>query len=570
MDDNKNINVTDLVNKARLGCSESIASLALEAQSGLFTYIYRLTLNHDVAEDLRQEALLEMARSLKNLRNPERFWAWLYRTAWGKVQHYFRKQQHERAKLPRSMVDTEALPHRLSGSYGDGLKNLINEELSQAIVDSVTRSKLRHRSVIILRCCDRLPFSEIAQIMDCSEMAARVLFFRARQSLKQKLLKHGFSKGMIVGVLGLFGRMTAPADAACVTTSAASTQVGVTATLIGAAGTKLGLTVAALFTAAFLLIGSLVYLNTSENSLGLVGGWLSKRSGVKSFHYVRQAWDKSGSPNPNLARGRSLSKGAYEQWYYFPEGIDGAMFMMMQRWDPKLKSKLCGWLQNGSGNYYYHSGENQIYLYNCHLPMRYLNTRRLPSDASEFAPFLDQIEGESIGVDYTRDPKTDLLVGALDNQFYNAKNFQSSISYNTLDEKAFESFHYPWTEDAPVVDERDAMHQRGWTYFQITGQINGEQVDGYGRMPFIYDRYREQSPWFRLRVGEALEIVDSSSGAYVKGPSEKGVASYPVGSFFKGLARPWASMHAIDIIRRDAAEKRIEFKGGRRLAPLAL
>ena len=180
LDDNVLI---DLVKKAQLGCQESMDNLAQQAQRGLFAYIYRLTLNYNETEDLQQETLLEMVKSLKTLEHPERFWAWLYRTALGKVQHYFRDRQYEKVIQPMSTLAKEELLQRVSGSYGDGLKSLINKELSQAIVDAMAKLKLRHRSILVLRCCEQLPYSEIAEIMDCSEIAAQVLFFRAKHSL---------------------------------------------------------------------------------------------------------------------------------------------------------------------------------------------------------------------------------------------------------------------------------------------------------------------------------------------------------------------------------------------------
>ena len=553
----------DLVKKAQFGCQESMDNLAQQAQRGLFAYIYRLTLNYNVTEDLQQETLLEMVKSLKTLEHPERFWAWLYRTALGKVQHYFRDRQYEKVIQPMSTLAKEELLKRVSGSYGDGLKNLINKELSQAIVDAMVKLKLRHRSILVLRCCEQLPYSEIAEIMDCSELAAQVLFFRAKHSLKKKMSRHGFGKGLFVAALGLFGQMTTPADAAPVTVSVASAKVGVAATVIGAAGTRLGLIISTMVAAAALTIGSVNSLNNTDGIAGFGSSNLPKRSEIKSFHFIRQAWDKTGSPNPNLARGRSLSKGAYEQWYYFPDGIEGPMFMMMQRWDPQQKNKLCGWLQNARGNYYYYRGayigaENKIYIYNYHLPMRYLNTRRLPSDTPEFTDFLDQVEDESIGVDYTRDPETGLLVGVLDNRFYNAQNFKSSVSYNKVHEKSFGSFRHTWP-DAPVIDERDTMHKRGWTYFRITGKISGEKVQGRGQIPFVYDMLAEHPPWMKLKIGNRLRITDSHSGAYVAAPNGNLITAYPAGSFFTGLARPWMGMHAVDIIRRDAAKKRVRF-----------
>jgi RNA polymerase sigma-70 factor (ECF subfamily) len=252
------INLIDLVKKAQFGCQESMDILAQRAQRGLFAYIYRLTLNYNVTEDLQQETLLEMVKSLKTLEHPERFWAWLYRTALGKVQHYFRDRQYEKVIQPMSTLDKEKLLQRVSGSYGDGLKNLINKELSQAIVDAMAKLKLRHRNILVLRCCEQLPYSEIAEVMDCSEIAAQVLFFRAKHSLKRKLSKHGFGKGMLLTALGLFGRMTAPADAAPITVSAASTKVGVAATVIGAAGTKLGLTIATVVTLGAIAAGTIL------------------------------------------------------------------------------------------------------------------------------------------------------------------------------------------------------------------------------------------------------------------------------------------------------------------------
>ena len=54
----KNINYHSLINHARLGNRGCMEKLAEVASDRLFTYIYRLTLNHDLAQDLLQETLL--------------------------------------------------------------------------------------------------------------------------------------------------------------------------------------------------------------------------------------------------------------------------------------------------------------------------------------------------------------------------------------------------------------------------------------------------------------------------------------------------------------------------------
>jgi RNA polymerase sigma factor (sigma-70 family) len=551
---NDNHNLIELVNKAKAGCQTSMDSLAQMAHGTLFSYIYRLTLNNDLAEDLQQETLLEMVRSLKNLRNPERFWPWLYRTALSKVQHHYRQQKYEKQKQAMSPSDKERLLQRVSGNYGDGLRNMISNELVQSIIDAMTDMNLKYRNVLILRCCQHLSYSEISEIMNCKKMTAQVLFYRAKHLLRKKLAKHPLGKGLFVTVIGVFGQMTSPADSAEVAMPIASAKVSVSAAIIGTLVTNLWLTITAMFTVAALIIGSLSFQR--GDILDYKG--VPARSEIKSFHFVKQGYDKIGSVTSNIDRGNSLSKGAYEQWYYFPDGIDGPMLMMMQRWNPVQTKKLCGWLQNGSGNYYYESSGKIIYTYNYHLPMRYLETRRLPSDTAEFTEFLDKIEGPLGGVDYIRDPKTGLLVGALDTRFYNAKNFKSSIIYNKVDEQVFGSFRFTWPTEG-YVDERDEMHKLGWTYFRITGQIKGQQVNAKGRLPFIFDALAGHSPWLNLEIGQNLKITDSQFGACIADKNGNIIAAYPAGSFFIGLARPWMGFNAIDIVRRDAAAKKVTF-----------
>jgi len=128
--------------------------------------------------------------------------------------------------------------------------------------------------------------------------------------------------------------------------------------------------------------------------------------------------------------------------------------------------------------------------------------------------------------------------------------------YNVLDEDYFQA---DWPATTKVIDNRDKMHERGWTYFKVTGQINGENVTGSGRIPFVYFASLQNSPWLKLQVG-SLTIVDNFKEAYTYRSPNTPLGIYKGGSFFKGLGRPWMGMHTIDTVRRDAAEQRILFK----------
>ena len=103
------------------------------------------------------------------------------------------------------------------------------------------------------------------------------------------------------------------------------------------------------------------------------------------------------------------------------------------------------------------------------------------------------------------------------------------------------------------------MHKRGWTYFRVSGSINGRNVSGEGRIPFVYSACKEYSPWIELHTGGML-MVDTNREAYIYSTQTDRVELYDAGSFFEGLARPWMGLHAIDTVRRDAAKQQIGFE----------
>ncbi len=229
-----------LVRQAQLGDRTSLDRLAEGARQRLYAYLYRLTLNHDLAQDLLQETLLKMVERIKELEHPEGYWNWLFRTALGNVQHYYRELAREQA-IEFSSVSRKRLSQYLCEDQDDGLNRAIRKELSETIVDAMTRLRLAYRNVLMLRCFEQMSFAEISEVMGCKELRARVLFYRARHSLGRQLSRRGLGKGLLVTALGVFGLLTAPADGASAgSVTAASLNVGVVAAVVGKAGTPSG------------------------------------------------------------------------------------------------------------------------------------------------------------------------------------------------------------------------------------------------------------------------------------------------------------------------------------------
>jgi RNA polymerase sigma-70 factor (ECF subfamily) len=519
-----------LVQQAQLGNEESLNALAELAGKRLRVYVYRLTLQDELTQEIVQESMLEMCRILGKLKKADRFWPWLYGIANNKLRRHHRTE-HTRRKAATSQAkngDTQK-------DRQEGFENLVSQELKQIISAAMQNLKTRHRAVLIMRCYDGMSYSEIAESMGCSEFSTRMLFLRAKKSLQKQLSRSGFGRGTLLTALVLFGKMTVPSEAAAanISVTAATTKVGLVAGLVGMATSKSA--VVTITTAGALAVGSIVVTSGPEKTTVEAG-----QKPVINSQIV--------SP---IGHAQNDSE---EHWYYFPEGPDKSMMMRLKS-NVGGKQSYCQLLQNNRGNYYYH--ENTIYINNYRMTTSDLGVYRLPTDSPQLSRFLSQVEGHSGQIKYVPNKDRGMLVLAKRCSDHGDKIWRIDRHFNVLEE---EYFQFDWPESAKIVDNRDTMHKRGWTYFRITGRINAEEVSGTGRIPFVYAASMRFSPWLKLQLADGSMIVDNGVEACVFDGSGKVAARYEGGSFFKGLGRPWMGLHTIDTVRRDAAEKQVWFE----------
>jgi RNA polymerase sigma-70 factor (ECF subfamily) len=533
--------VFDLVRKAQRGDKQSLGQLAQQARVRLRTYVYRLTQREDLAQEIVQESLLEMCKVLGKLRKTDRFWPWLYGIAVNKLRHHQRTERTQRKMAISSVQHKGTFKERQNG-----LEKLVSKELKQIVSSAMQKLKTRHKAVLVMRCYDGMKYSEIAESMGCSEFSTRMLFMRAKKSLQKELSRNGFGKGSLLAALILFGKMTAPSEAAAaqVTVTAAATKVGLLAGLAGLATTK-----------------------TAIVSLTAAGA-LTAGTIVTTSSIVRHPTSPAQFDQISTGLVESNSNAEEEYWYYFPQGPDEPM-MLRAKSGSLNDEEYSQILQNDRANYYYHDGK--VSINNYRFWARNLSVLKIPTDDPELTDFLCQVEGSKNTMKHISAPGRGLMVIAArgDSSSSDLIGANSKLNqgpwlirhYNVLDEDYFQG---DWPATAKIIDNRDAMHKRGWTYFRVTGQLKGQDVNGMGRIPFVYITSRKYSPWLKLQVGSTT-IVDTYREAYIQQTERDKLVKYKGGSFFKGLARPWMGLHTIDTVRRDAAEQHIWFEA--RYAP---
>lgn len=506
----------ELVKKAQLGEKDCLNSLAEVARVRLREYIYRLTLREDLTEDIVQESILEMFKVFDKLRDAERFWSWLYGIAFNKVRNRYGKQWRHRTISLSDMRSEIAGPNS-----PDGLADVIAAEWRQIVIKSIRELEPRHRAVLTMRCYDQMAYSEISRIMDCTEIGVRALFYRAKKSLAKKLSSYGLGKGALLTALVLFGRMTATSEAAAakVSVTAGTVKVGTAATLAGIAASKS--VMVSLATAGAITVGAVAITPSGERIDAAPQKWQAKSS-------------------VSVMQQPKTSDCAGEYWYFFPEGAGKAVMIRLMRFDGSGSRSYCQGLQNQHANYHFDDCRNAVCINNYRMWEPDLSVWRLPTDSQGLSEFISQVEGRQKKVEYVSRKRRDGLVVIAKR----SADCGQDISFvnrhrNILEE---EYFQCDWPGSMQIIDNRDAMHKRGWTYFSIEGQINGSQVSGTGRIPFIYTTSKRHYPWLILKVGDK-KIVDAGDG-----------------KLFKGLGRPCMGLHTIDTVRRDAVEQRIWFE----------
>ena len=203
----KELNI-QTIQQAQAGNPQSLSVVTEQVRQKVYTYIYRLTLDYHLTQDLTQETVLEMIKSLSQLEVPHvnGFWGWIFRTALGKVQHHFRLQGARR--LAQKTTSDDSVLESQAGDDNNPMNALVSEEIRKTVLGALQAIKIKYRNILVLRCFENLSYGQIAGIMGGSELRARLLFFRAKHSLKNQLERHGFKRDSLLAALTMYAGLT--------------------------------------------------------------------------------------------------------------------------------------------------------------------------------------------------------------------------------------------------------------------------------------------------------------------------------------------------------------------------
>jgi RNA polymerase sigma-70 factor (ECF subfamily) len=156
----------------------------------MINFLYRMTHNQAIAEELAQEVFLRVYRSRESYRAEAKFTTWLYRIATNLAVNHARDTKHERAAqnvyLDAPDEETGTTPE-VADDRPTIEQSLLRDERMAAIRKHVMALPERQRTAVLMHKYQGLDYRQIGDVLKLSESATKSLLFRAYQTLRDKL-----------------------------------------------------------------------------------------------------------------------------------------------------------------------------------------------------------------------------------------------------------------------------------------------------------------------------------------------------------------------------------------------
>jgi len=173
-----------LIARAQRGDEQAFAALFDQHKRRVYSLCLRMTGDTAEAEDLSQEAFLQLFRKIATFRGESAFSTWLHRLVVNVVLMHLRRKGLQQVSLDDVDASQEEPVKR---EYGDDDKRLLHS------IDRITLSRAieslppGYKAVLVLHDVEGYEHNEIAQILDCSVGNSKSQLHKARLKLREVL-----------------------------------------------------------------------------------------------------------------------------------------------------------------------------------------------------------------------------------------------------------------------------------------------------------------------------------------------------------------------------------------------
>ena len=174
----------ELVKRAQEGDSEAFAALFHAHKSRVYSICLRMTNNTAQAEDLTQDAFLQVFRKLDTFKGNSALSTWLYRIAVNTVLMHFRKKALKQISLDEPSSQDVKQVRREYGSRDGRLSGSVDRI---ALIRAIKDLPAGYRTIFLLHEVEGYEHQEIAKILDCSVGNSKSQLHKAKLRIREFL-----------------------------------------------------------------------------------------------------------------------------------------------------------------------------------------------------------------------------------------------------------------------------------------------------------------------------------------------------------------------------------------------
>ncbi len=177
----------DLIVEVLKGNTESFEPLVVKYQPRVFSLARRYARRENEVEDIVQTVFLKAYSKLSSYRGDAPFEHWLMRTATYTCYDFLRKHQRNREWNASDLSEEE---NDWFENIGEESKDETNLKAAKSLVDKLLDElKPQDRHIIILLDLEEKSVKEIAEITGLSESNVKVKAHRAREKMRQAIVR---------------------------------------------------------------------------------------------------------------------------------------------------------------------------------------------------------------------------------------------------------------------------------------------------------------------------------------------------------------------------------------------
>lgn len=174
----------DAIEKAKQGDAEAFEVLYNLHKRRVYSLCLRMTGNTADAEDLAQEAFLQLFRKIATFRGESAFSTWLHRMAVNVVLMQLRKKGLPVVPLEETVETEEDTPKKELGAADTKLAGSLDRLQLERAIDRLPPG---YRSIFVLHDVEGFEHNEIAEIVGCSIGNSKSQLHKARLKMRDLL-----------------------------------------------------------------------------------------------------------------------------------------------------------------------------------------------------------------------------------------------------------------------------------------------------------------------------------------------------------------------------------------------